>query len=60
MQEKEYLSVEEIAQQLDISVEVVRGLIRSKQLTAYRIGKEYRIKKEDYEKFLEERRNRNN
>jgi excisionase family DNA binding protein len=56
MQEKEYYSVEEIAQKLGVSVEAVRGWIRSLQLPAYRVGKEYRIKVEDYEEFLKHRR----
>ena len=56
MPEKEYYSVEEIAQKLGVSVEAVRGWIRSLQLPAYRVGKEYRIKVEDYEEFLKHRR----
>lgn len=54
--EKSWLSVEDIARELDVSVEAVRGWIRAKQLIAYRVGKTYRIKAEDYQKFLDSRR----
>lgn len=59
-EQKDWLSVEHIASQLEVSVEVVRGLIRSKKLVAYRIGKEYRIKREDFQKYLEQSRNISN
>ena len=55
--EKDYFSVEEIADKLDVTVEVVRGLIRRKELVAYRIGKEYRINRVDFEAYLKKARN---
>ena len=54
--QKEWLSVEDIANDLGVSVEAVRGWIRARQLIAYRVGKEYRIRASDYQKFLESRR----
>jgi excisionase family DNA binding protein len=54
--EQRYITVEAIARDLDISPDLVRLWIRQKLLPAVKIGKEYRIKREDYEKFLEERR----
>ena len=51
----EWLSVEKIAQELDVKIGTVRGWIRQKNLKAYRVGNTYRIKREDYDKFLEER-----
>jgi len=51
----EWLSVEDIAKELKVSPERVRGWIRRKELLAYRIGgKEYRIKREDLNAFLQE------
>jgi excisionase family DNA binding protein len=48
------LSVEDIANELKVNPERVRGWIRRKELLAYRIGgKEYRIKREDLNAFLQ-------
>jgi excisionase family DNA binding protein len=58
--EERFLTVEQIAKELQVSEDFVRSLIRSKQLPAYRIGKkEYRIKREDYDDFLKKRRTTN-
>ena len=54
--EQRFITVEHIARDLDISPDLVRLWIKQKKLPAVKIGKEYRIKREDYEKFLEERR----
>ena len=56
--EKPYLTVEEVADLLQVSVETVRGYINRKKnrLPAYRFGRDYRVKKEDYEEFLKKRR----
>ena len=53
----EWLSVEDVAKELKVNPERVRGWIRRKELLAYRIGgKEYRIKREDLNAFLQEGR----
>ena len=50
----EWLSVEDVANELKVNPERVRGWIRKKELLAYRIGgKEYRIKREDLNTFLQ-------
>ncbi len=54
--EQRYITVEHIAHDLSISPDLVRIWIKQKKLPAVKIGKQYRVKKEDYEKFLEERR----
>jgi excisionase family DNA binding protein len=54
--EQRFLTVPQIAKDLSISEDLVRIWIRKKQLPAYRVGKEYRIKREDYEEFLKQRR----
>jgi excisionase family DNA binding protein len=54
--EARFLSVEDIAHDLSIAEDTVRSWIREKKLPAYRVGKEYRIKIVDYERFLEQRR----
>jgi excisionase family DNA binding protein len=52
---KEYLTVGQIAKELGLSDETILRWIRSKELKAYRLGKTYRITKEDYQEFLDQR-----
>ena len=52
----EWLSVEDIAKELGLTEETIRTYIRSRQLTAYRVGNTYRIKREDLNRFLERRK----
>ncbi len=54
--EQDFLTVEEIAEKLRVKVYTVREWIRKKELPAYKVGRDYRIKKEDYEQFLRERK----
>jgi excisionase family DNA binding protein len=51
----QWLKVEDIAQELDLHVNTVRGWIRDGKLKATKVGRDYRIKRQDYEKFLQER-----
>ena len=53
MEEKKYLTVKDISTELGFSENWVRQQIRDKKLPALRFGKkDYRIKREDYEKFV--------
>ena len=54
--ESRFLAVEDIASDLSIAEDTVRSWIPEKKLPAYRVGKTYRIKIVDYERFLEQRR----
>lgn len=47
----ELFSVDEVATQLGLQVRTVRGYIRDGRLSAVRIGKQYRIAREDLESF---------
>ncbi|HYT45226.1 MAG TPA: helix-turn-helix domain-containing protein [Methylomirabilota bacterium] len=51
----EWLSVDTIAKELDVNIDTVRSWIRQKKLRAYKVGRDYRIKRVDYDKFLEDR-----
>lgn len=51
----EYLTVEQIAQELGLSEETVLRWIRRRDLKAYRLGKTYRVTKKDYQEFLDQR-----
>jgi excisionase family DNA binding protein len=54
MQEKKWLTVADIAKELEFDEGTVRYWIRTGKLPASKFGKEYRIKQEDYEKFVKE------
>jgi excisionase family DNA binding protein len=53
---REYITVEQIAENLGVSDDLVRKWIREKKLPAYQFGKEYRIKIIEYDKFVERQR----
>jgi len=52
----EWLTLAQIAEELKLHIETVREWVRTKRLTAYRVGRDYRVKRADLDKFLEERR----
>lgn len=54
-----WLTLEQIAEELQIHIETVRNWVREKKLPAYKVGRVYRVKREDFEKFLENRRTTN-
>lgn len=49
------LTVGEVAQVMRVSNMTVYRLIKSGQLAALRVGKNYRIRRKDVERYLEER-----
>ncbi len=51
----EWLSVEAIAKELGVHPDTVRGWIRTKKLRAFKFGRDYRVKREDYDKFVRDR-----
>jgi len=54
---EDYYTTEQVAKMLGIkNVITIRRWIMKRQITAIRIGKEYRITKSDLDKFLEERK----
>ena len=55
MRRKEYLTTEDIARHLDISVATVRRYIRTGKLAAVRLEREYRVRFDEFEKFLKDR-----
>ena len=53
----EWLSTEDVAKELKVRVERVREWIRRGDLIAFRVGgSDYRIKRVDLDKFIEESR----
>ncbi|MCA1915781.1 MAG: helix-turn-helix domain-containing protein [Methanospirillum hungatei] len=55
LKEGNFLSTEDVAKILSVKEEVVRDLIRRRELPAVKIGKAYRIIEIDLQVFLNER-----
>ena len=53
MKEMEFYRAEDVAEKLDVNIMTIYRYIKAGKMTAYKIGKEYRIKKVDYQEFLE-------
>jgi len=53
---KSYLTVKQVAKQLDLTEYRIRELIREKQIRATKIG-QWRIKQEDLKEFINKRTN---
>jgi len=54
---KDWLTADEIAEDLRVHVATVREWIRQKKLRAAKFGRDYRIKRKDYEEFIEKHYN---
>lgn len=52
MEEKDFYTAQELADKLRVNVMTIYRYINSGKLTAYKIGKEYRIDKIEFNKFL--------
>lgn len=49
---KEFYTAKELAEKLGLNVMTIYRYINAKKLRAYKIGKEYRIEKREFDKFL--------
>lgn len=52
MNQEEYYSIDEVSKTLKVAYLTVYRWIQAKKLVALKAGKQYRIKKEDLDKFL--------
>lgn len=50
--QKEFYSAHELAEKLSVNVMTIYRYIKAKKLKAYKIGKEFRIDKVEFERFL--------
>jgi len=57
---KDWLTADEVAEDLRVHVSTVREWIRQKKLKAAKFGRDYRIKRKDYEEFIEKHYNVDN
>ncbi|MEX1000179.1 MAG: helix-turn-helix domain-containing protein [Thermodesulfobacteriota bacterium] len=51
-QEKEFYKAEDLAEKLDVNIMTIYRYIKAGKLKAYKIGKEFRIDKDEFERFL--------
>jgi excisionase family DNA binding protein len=54
---EEFMTVEEVATLLRLSVETVKRLLRQKQIPGYKIGGTWRIDRSDFAEYLAKRKN---
>jgi excisionase family DNA binding protein len=52
--EKEYYTAKELAEKLSLNVMTIYRYIDSGKMEAYKIGKEFRIERGEFERFMDE------
>lgn len=52
MNEQDFYTAQELADKLQVNVMTIYRYIKAKKLKAYKIGKEFRIEKTDFDTFL--------
>lgn len=54
--EKEFYTAQELAEKLRVNIMTIYRYIKAGKLKAHKIGKEFRIDKEEFNRFLERAR----
>lgn len=52
IKEKEFYTAFELADKLSVNVMTIYRYVKAKKLKAYKIGKEFRIDKKEFDRFL--------
>ena len=52
MKEKDFYTAQELADKLQVNIMTIYRYIKAKRLKAYKIGKEFRIDKTEFNAFL--------
>lgn len=52
METKEFYKAEDLAKLIDVNIMTIYRYIKAGRLNAYKIGKEFRIDKREFEQFL--------
>lgn len=52
MKEKPFYKAEDLAELLDVNIMTIYRYIKGKRLKAYKIGREFRIDKNEFDTFL--------
>jgi len=56
---KDFYRAEELAEKLDVNIMTIYRYIKAGRLKAYKIGKEFRIEKNEFNNFLEKSKTEN-
>ena len=54
---QEYLTIEEVARRLNVEIPTVRRWLRTRRMAGYQFGRQWRVRIEDFERFVRESRN---
>ena len=57
VKDREFYKAEELAEALQVNIMTIYRYISAKKIKAYKIGREYRIDKDEFQKFLEKNSN---
>lgn len=52
IKQKEFYRAEELAETLQVNIMTIYRYVKAKKLKAYKIGREYRIDKNEFQAFL--------
>lgn len=52
MKEKEFYKAEDLAKLLEVNIMTIYRYIKARRLKAYKIGREFRIDKNEFQSFL--------
>lgn len=52
MENKEFYRAEDLAERLDVNIMTIYRYIKAGKLKAYKLGKEFRIEKKEFKRFL--------
>ncbi|PJC48429.1 MAG: DNA-binding protein [Candidatus Omnitrophica bacterium CG_4_9_14_0_2_um_filter_42_8] len=53
MEQKEFYTAKELAEKLRVNIMTIYRYIKARKLKAYKIGKEFRIDKDEFQRFLD-------
>lgn len=56
MQTKEFYTAQELAEKLRVNIMTIYRYIKAGKLKAYKLGKEFRIEKKEFERLLDKNR----
>lgn len=56
--DKPYYSAKELAEMLSVNIMTIYRYIKAKRLKAFKIGKEFRIERSEFEQFISKAKNK--
>lgn len=58
MNKQEFYTAKELAEKLRVNIMTIYRYIAAKKIEAYKMGKDFRISKKEFDKFLSQMRNK--